>query len=192
LRRDLAMAKAGLSKRDINPDDFKNLPTDKASVDFIVAMNKSKQFDIADFKPDPTYQVGIDLQAALKNPGSSADIVLRDGDIISVPQQISTVKVSGAVAYPTAVAFKKKRAKYYINNAGGYSQDARRKPYVVYMNGSVMPACGAKVEPGCEVVVPTKVFDPNKIATATATIGMLSSISSVAMLAVTVIVMLKR
>ena len=123
---------------------------------------RRNKLDSLYFQPSPTYSIGIDLAAALKKPGSGADVVLREGDVISVPKEVSTVRISGAVAYPTSISYSSRRAKYYINNAGGYSQDARRRPFVVYMNGKVMPARKARVEPGCEVVVPTKVYDPNK------------------------------
>ena len=108
--------------------------------------------------PD-TYPVGIELVKALKNPGSDDDIVLREGDRIIIPKYNGTVKIDGEVMYPNSVAFKDgKSAKYYINQAGGYNRYAKKnQAYVIYMNGTVAKVSdGAKIRPGCEIVVPQK------------------------------------
>ena len=106
-----------------------------------------------------TYYVGIELDKALQNPGSDEDIVLREGDRLVVPGITSTVKISGEVMYPNTVGFVAgKKAKYYIDQAGGYGTNAKKKKaYVIYMNGDVAKvSSGAKVRPGCEIVVPQK------------------------------------
>ena len=105
-----------------------------------------------------TYNVAIDLKAAMDRPGSDDDIVLRDGDEIVIPQHSSTVTVSGEVMHPNAVTYAPgKDIAYYINQAGGYSQDAQsRKSYIIYNNGAVSRASKGKVMPGCEIVVPTR------------------------------------
>ena len=107
------------------------------------------------------YSVGINLEDALKKPGSDDDLVLRDGDILYVPEYVSTVKISGAVMYPNTVTYKKgENLKYYIDQAGGYGNNAKkRKAYVVYMNGTVaLPRSSSSkaIEPGCEIIVPSK------------------------------------
>ena len=106
------------------------------------------------------YSVGIDLECALKNPGSDDDLVLREGDQLFVPEHISTVKINGAVMYPNTVTFKKgKSLKYYINQAGGFGNRAKkRKVYVVYLNGTVsrVRLSSKAIEPGCEIIVPSK------------------------------------
>ena len=67
------------------------------------------------------YYVGIQLDKAIENPGSDYDMILRDGDRIIVPQYINTVKISGDVLYPNTVLYKKgEKAKYYVNQAGGF------------------------------------------------------------------------
>ena len=85
------------------------------------------------------YSVGINLEQALANPGSDADIVLRDGDVISIPQYNGTVRVMGAVMYPNSVTYKdKKKLKYYVSAAGGFENRARKnRAFVIYMNGMV-------------------------------------------------------
>lgn len=108
---------------------------------------------------DDYYAVGIELDKALSNPGSDYDVVLREGDRLVVPEYVSTVKINGDVIYPnTTVYLKDKRVKYYIAQAGGYGARAKRnKAYIVYMNGRVARVKGrAKVEPGCEIIVPSK------------------------------------
>lgn len=105
-----------------------------------------------------TYWVGIDLAEAMKHPGGDEDITLREGDVLIVPTINNTVKINGEVLYPNTVSFVKgKNARYYINQAGGFSNRARRcKAYIIYANGKVHPACGGKIQPGCEVVVPSR------------------------------------
>ena len=107
-----------------------------------------------------TYSVGIELDKALAKPGSDADIVLREGDRIIVPEYTNTVKINGEVLYPNTVNFVEgKGLDYYINQAGGYSQSAKkRNTYIIYMNGTVAKANRKhKPMPGCEIVVPVKV-----------------------------------
>lgn len=116
-----------------------------------VAMN---QLDLGD-----TYTVGIYLDKALENPGSEYDVVLREGDNLIVPEYNGTVKISGNVMYPNTVVYHAgKNYKYYINQAGGYGNHAKRsKTWVIYQNGTMAQVGhGAKIEPGCEIVVPTK------------------------------------
>ena len=108
-----------------------------------------------------TYSVGIDLEAALKNPGSDADIVLREGDQLILPELVNTVKINGAVMFPNTVAYNKKMTvKDYISQAGGYANGARKtKAFIIYMNGQVAKVNGTgrgMVQPGCEIIVPIK------------------------------------
>lgn len=112
------------------------------------------------------FTVGIDLEAALKAPGSDADIVLREGDSIAVPEYVSTVKISGAVMMSNTVSYKKgSGVKYYLSQAGGYSQNAKKnKKFIVYMNGQIAEVKGSgskQIEPGCEIIVPNKHRRPN-------------------------------
>lgn len=105
------------------------------------------------------YPVGIELDKAIANPNSDANVVLREGDRLILPQYTATVKVNGAVLYPNTVTYQKnKSAKYYINAAGGFSKSARKShAYIIYMNGMVAKvSCGARIQPGCEIVVPSK------------------------------------
>ena len=105
-----------------------------------------------------TFPVGIHLDEALAKPGSDADITLREGDRLVVPEYNGTVKISGNVLYPITVAYQPgKSYKYYIDQAGGFGQRAKKsKTYIVYQNGTGNRAKKGKVEPGCELIVPTK------------------------------------
>jgi polysaccharide biosynthesis protein len=105
-----------------------------------------------------TYYVGIELDKALKNPGSNSDLVLREGDKLVVPTYNGTVKISGDVMYPNTVAYEDGRNyRYYINQAGGFGTRAKHsKTFIVYQNGRVSEAGKHKIEPGCEIIVPSK------------------------------------
>lgn len=143
------------------------------------------------FQIEETYSVGIELDKALAHPGSSQDIVLREGDRIVVPQYTSTVKVNGEVMYPNTVGYVKgKRASYYIDQAGGFSNKAKkRQTYIIYMNGTVAKLShSAKPMPGCEIVVPAKATTKMSIAE-TMTIG--TSVASIATMIATLANILK-
>ena len=94
---------------------------------------------------DSVYSVGIDLELAMKNPGSSADVVLRAGDKLVVPELSNTVKINGAVMLPNTVAYKdNKSVKYYISQAGGFANNARKsRAFIIYMNGQVAKVKGS-------------------------------------------------
>ena len=116
---------------------------------------------------EQVYYVGIDLKDALENPGGESDLVLREGDILQVSNYVNTVKISGAVMYPNAVTYiKKMKYKDYIENAGGYSVDAKKgKAYVLYPNGTLAVCKGnrTKIEPGSEIIVPLKSMNRNRL-----------------------------
>lgn len=134
----------------------------------------------------PTYNVGIDLQKALDNPGSSYDIVLQPGDQLFIPQEQSVVKISGDVMFPNAVVYiPGKKLKYYIDQAGGYGQRAKKgKAFIVYLNGTVAKAKkNTLIEPGCQIIVPSK---PNRDTDWTKVLAFATSFSSVATMAATI------
>ncbi len=105
-----------------------------------------------------TQHVGIDLEKALKNPGGPDDIILREGDLLTIPEFDNTVRISGGVMYPNTVTYQKNlKLGGYVRQAGGYSRLAMKsKPFVIYMNGKVASGRWARIEPGCEIVVPEK------------------------------------
>jgi protein involved in polysaccharide export with SLBB domain len=115
--------------------------------------------DVKKLLTNATYPVGIELEKALKYPGTEDDPILREGDRIVVPQYDGTVKINGEVLYPNTVYFKDgKNADYYIDLAGGATSTAKKsKTIIIYMNGMVARADRKhKPRPGCQIVVPTK------------------------------------
>ena len=117
--------------------------------------------DSLDIHVEDHFTVGIDLEKALANPGSTADIVLREGDVVFIPKSTNTVKINGAVMVPNTVSYiAGKNIDYYLNQAGGYSDNAKKsKKFIVYMNGQVTKVKGSgkkQIEPGCEIIVPSK------------------------------------
>ncbi|MFA6871403.1 MAG: SLBB domain-containing protein [Bacteroidaceae bacterium] len=155
-----AYAKGARLKRKMSDEEKVRM---KSLLRIAAASKGSKQDSISTKTLDlgDSYYVGIQLDQALHNPGSDADIVLHENDEIYIPQFSSTVKINGAVMYPNTVAYKHgEKKKYYVNMAGGYSLTAKkRRAYVVYMNGTVARLrSGDKdaIQPGCEIVIPSK------------------------------------
>ena len=139
-----------------------------------------------------TYTVGINLDEALKNPGGDYDLVLRDGDRIIVPEYNGTVKISGNVQFPNTVAYNESKGyKWYINKAGGFGNRAKKsKTFIIYQNGTMAEVGrGTKVEPGCEIVVPTKAKRDMSVITQWLSIG--SSITGLAAMIATIANMTK-
>ena len=146
----------------------------------------AKNADLEKFNVPDEYPVGIDLSEAIKHPGSDEDLVLREGDRLVVPQYNGTVKINGAVMYANTVSYEKgKRASYYIDQAGGFASDAvKNKAYIIYMNGKVAKVShGAKVQPGCEIVVPAKLKRKMSVAE---TMSLGTSMSSIAAMIATI------
>ena len=139
-----------------------------------------------------TYTVGINLDKAIENPGGDYDLVLRDGDRIIVPEYNGTVKISGNVQFPNTVAFTEKKGyKWYINKAGGFGNRAKKsKTFIIYQNGTMAEVGrGTKVEPGCEIVVPTKAKKDMAAVTQWLSIG--SSVTGLAAMIATIANMVK-
>ena len=155
------------------------------------ALSDSLKLEVAN-----VYSVGIDLEKALANPGSDADIVLREGDQLIIPELTNTVKINGAVMLPNTVSFiKGKSAKYYVSQAGGYANGARKtKAFIIYMNGQVAELKGtgkSQIEPGCEIVVPVKDKTKADKWNVQTILGIASSIGSLGLTAASVANILK-
>jgi protein involved in polysaccharide export with SLBB domain len=109
------------------------------------------------------YQIAIDINYIMKNPGSELDLVLRAKDEIVIPKMDNRVKISGGVLRPTNIVYREGlTVGECISAAGGISEYAKRgRAYVIYANGKsnrtkmfgifrVNPA----IRPGAEVVIP--------------------------------------
>ena len=150
-----------------------------------VAVEKVQQSDV--------YRVGIRLEEALKNPGGDADVVLREGDRLIIPEYEGTVKISGDVMYPNTVAYTDgKDYRWYVRQSGGFGDRAKkRKAYVIYPNGTMAQVNhGAKITPGCEIIVPSK---PKREAITTAQwVGIGSTVASIGTMVATIIYMITK
>ena len=138
----------------------------ESTLDFM--QNSRDSIDVRKLDLETVYTVGIDLEAALAKPGSDADVVMRDGDKLIVPELLNTVKISGNVMYPNTVAYNPNmKVKDYVTMAGGYGfKSKRNRAYIIYMNGTVAKArraSSAVVQPGCEIVVPAKRQNENSL-----------------------------
>ena len=143
-----------------------------------------------------TYLVSINLEEALKNPGGDADIQLREGDLLYIPKFSNTVKVSGDVGYAVSMQYKEGESlSYYIKHAGGYGDRARKKGvYSIAPNGQVtrLKSSSKKgIEPGCEIVVPTKTSQ-NKGMTTAEVLAIGTSAASIAAVFATIANLLKK
>ncbi|GJG32491.1 capsule polysaccharide transporter [Xylanibacter ruminicola] len=131
-------------------------------------------FDANKVDQDSVYYVAIELDKALANPGSDDDVVLREGDRIIVPEFSGTVKIDGNVMYPNTASYSSgKSYKWYVRNqAGGFGMGAKKsRAFILYQNGAVKKASGAKIEPGCEIFVPSKTRSANDKISMIANLG---------------------
>ena len=155
------------------------------------ASDASDSLSLEQLALETTYSVGIHLDEALDNPGCDEDVELQEGDRLVIPRYNRTVKISGDILKPNTVAFKDKKSyKYYIEQAGGYGKRARKShTYILYQNGTIAKASKGDIEPGCEIVVPTKGPKDNTNLQQWLTIG--TSTASLATMFVSIANMLK-
>ena len=187
---DLAYVPGARLERRITPDERLRMQT----VIKMAQMQSGKKdsLDMKKLDLGDTYYVGIELDKALKEPGGDADLVLREFDRIIVPEYNGTVKISGDVMYPNTVAYEKgRKAGWYINQAGGWGNRAKKShTYIVYMNGTVAKVGhNAKVRPGSEIIVPSKPESSGKSLTQWLSIG--TSVASIATMIATMANLLK-
>ena len=190
-----AYVKGASLKRQLTEDEMRRLETLLQ-----LSSNKQSRDSVAlSLENIKNYSVGIDLEKALANPGSAHDVVLRDGDELYIPQLQSTVKINGAVTYPNSVTYTEGMSVgNCLSQAGGYNDIARKYPIVIYMNGKVATTKKCfiffkrypKVEPGCEIVVPTKTQRDRKTSLAEV-LSIASSTTSMAAMVTSIINTLK-
>lgn len=181
-----AYVKGAKISRRINADERYRM---QSVLDMAKTADEKDSIDVSKLELGDIYYVGIDLEKAINNPGSDADIVLREGDQLIIPEYNNTVRISGEVMYPNTVSYVEgKSLSYYIEQAGDYSQRAKKKrAYIVYMNGQVKKASKYKsnlIEPGCEIIVPTKEKNEfklqNILSIATTSASLATMIASIA------------
>ena len=117
---------------------------------------------------EPVGRLVIDLDRILADvPGSAglADVILKDGDVLRVPQTAQEVTVIGEVQSATSHLYNPALGRDdYIGLSGGTTQKADDKRiYVVRANGSVETGSGSRwfksagagdIRPGDTIVVP--------------------------------------
>lgn len=191
-----AYIKGAILKRVMTENEILKMETamDIAANNQLTNANDTTVLDVKEI--GDTFTIGIDLAEAVKNPGSYADIILRSGDILDVPQMNNTVKISGGVYFPNTVAYNPSYSwKEYVHKAGGFVKGARkRKTYAIYMDGSaaVRGSSKFKMEPGMEIVVPQVTESDGRKVSMAEVASLTSSISSVAYMAALLMNMLKK
>ncbi|WP_148371265.1 SLBB domain-containing protein [Bacteroides bouchesdurhonensis] len=174
-----------------------NASEKKRMADVIRLMRRQlgeEMMDSLGIEVENSFTVGIDLERALRNPQSSSNIVLREGDVISIPKNTNTVTINGAVMVPNTVSYLEgKDIDYYLNQAGGYSDNAKKsKKFIVYMNGEVTRVKGnakKQIEPGCEIIVPSK---SKKRTNVGEILGYATSFSSLGMMIASIANLIKK
>ena len=187
----LAYVKGARLERKITPEERIRMQQVVDVVEHQTVSDDSLDLKKVDF--GDIYYVGIQLDKALEAPGSDYDLVMREGDRIIVPEYNNTVTISGNVLYPNTVAYKKgKKASYYINQAGGFGNRARkRSAFIVHMNGTVNQVGeGERPTPGCQIIIPSKQkMDPAKV---TMWLGIGSTTAAIATALATVANLIKK
>ncbi len=144
------------------------------------ALAKVSQQSTSDSDIEPSDLVGIELNKILEKPYEKGDLLVLDGDIINVPKELETVKVVGEVLNPNNVVYVKgKSLKYYVNQAGGFTDNAlKKRVFVQYANGAVKGKDGGypEVKPGAEIIVPKRA--PRERLSSQAWIGIGTGIAS--------------
>lgn len=147
---------------------------------------------------DSVSAIGINLEKILVQPKSKFDLILQQGDILRVPKELQTVRLSGSVLSPVLVRYDSKKFKQYISSAGGFAPEAKKgKSYIIYANGNIDRTRKflfinnfPKVEPGAEIIVPKKPdrkgLSPGEI------VGITSAAASLSTAIVTIMVLINQ
>lgn len=188
---DLAYVKGARLERRVTPEERLKMQTVMKLLQ--AQAGEKDSIDVSKQQLGDTYYVGIELDKALEKPNGDADLVLREGDKLIIPEYNGTVKISGDVVYPNAVAYEKgKKASYYIDQAGGWGNRAKKsRAIIVYMNGTVAKIShNAKVLPGSEIIVPSKPKPTGNTLGQWLTIG--TSVASIATMIATIANLIKK
>ena len=183
---DFAYIDGARLERQMTPEEYKQAQELMAMV--VSNNNISGNDSIVVPEVSTTYPVGIDLKEILANPHSAIDPVLQDGDVIVIPQYMTTVSVSGSVRKPNSVVYDPKmKLKDYISEAGGYAERARKSgTFILYPNGHIKElgrnASAKDIMGGSKIIVPQKGRSQwnlgTTLSTVTTSVSMLAVIAS--------------
>lgn len=132
-------------------------------------------------------QIAINLQKVLSNPGSNDDLILEEGDILTVLREKKEVSISGEVLFPTQVVFEEgRKLDFYLGRAGGVTPKAvKRRIYVLKPNGNAVKTSKflffrnyPTVTPGSQIIVPGKPDNTSKRMSTGEVIGISTAIAS--------------
>lgn len=176
-------------------DDFQQQLTDERNESVATQMQALEQSEERGASTSLAFSdyVGIELHRIVNKPGSKFDLLMEDGDIITVPRELQTVSVKGQVLNANRIRYQKgKPLSYYIDQAGGFTANAhKKKVFVQYANGSVTGTKSGlgrvypKIEPGAEIIVPAKPVRPRMDARTA--IGLTSGVVSMAAIIVSLL-----
>ena len=132
-------------------------------------------------------RVGVDFVQAVRRPDGPHNVLVEPNDSLFVPRYIPTVEVRGAVGLETKVLYRRGAdLDYYIDQAGGYAEDADRgRTRVRYANGEVRTMGGGFLffgggvpdpDPGSVVTVPDRPDRQGGGLRLTELVGILSSV----------------
>jgi protein involved in polysaccharide export with SLBB domain len=179
----LANPKGASLKRTPKAEDIDTTARNNALIRFGIGGSNADSLQ----KIKASNSIGINLQEVLKNPHSSKDIVLEDGDVIFIPKKDAIVKVNGEVLFPAQLSYTPGEGlKYYISRTGGFSDKARKKRiFIISPNGNAKRTHHflwfrnyPNVEAGDEIYVP-KTPDKKGLSTGEV-IGIASGLASLA------------
>lgn len=180
---DFAYIQGARLERQMSPDEYRQA---QELMEFIDNAKKTNDNDsIVVTKISSTYPIGIDLAKIMANPHSEFDPVLQDGDVLIIPQYMTTVSIFGSVRKPNSVVYNSKmKLKDYISESGGYAERARKSgTFILYPNGHIKKlgrnASAKDIAGGSKIIVPQKGKSQWNLATSLSTIT-----TSVSMLAV--------
>lgn len=183
-----------INERDLTTD------IDAAKVDKIQKQLKDSSGKVAAAVARPYDQIPLDLLAIIKRPGIDMDLILKPGDDLFIPRNDEEIKVTGEVLYPTQAPYNRNNnLKDYIADAGGFTDNARRKKiYVLYPNGKAAKTSSflffksyPKIKPGSEIIVPTYSAKQKKRQNTAETLGIASAIASLAAVVIAIVQLLK-
>jgi protein involved in polysaccharide export with SLBB domain len=172
-------------KRYKSADERKRIAEDARRLQTLISDSSSSILRDVEKEYD---KIPLNMEEILRNPGSTADVILQSRDELIIPKTDLQVRISGSVLQSTQIPYESgKSFRSYISSAGGFSKDAwKRSAYIVYANGRASTTrrfllfrYHPRVQPGAEIIVPREPPSKSRVS-ATEFIGISSAIASLA------------